>query len=92
MAKIQLSSPTNITSGVPVFPFGAIAITPSDADTFSEPVSVYVGVAGNVAVIPGNGVGGSVTFVGVPAGSVLPCQVRTVLATGTTASSLVAIY
>ena len=91
MAEIVLSSPTNITPSVPVFPFGAQAIVPSDADTFSEPVSVYVGAAGDVAVVPGNGVG-TVTFVGIPAGSMLPCQVRAVLATGTTAGSLVAVY
>lgn len=91
MATITLSNPSNESPVVPVFPGGAASITPSDADSFSVPVSVYVGVAGNVAVRPANG-GAAVTFVGVPAGAVLPVRVIGVNATSTTATSLVAVY
>lgn len=91
MAEISCPNPSNPGPVVPVFPGGAKAITPADADTFAVPVAVYVGVTGNVAVTPANG-GANVTFVGVPAGAVLPIMVRAVLSTGTTATSLVACY
>lgn len=58
---------------------------------FSTPVTVYCGSAGNIAVVPENG-NPSVTFSNVPAGQVLPCRVVQVLATGTTATSLVGVY
>lgn len=79
------------SGGVPFFPSGAKAITKSDTDTFAIPVAVYVGVTGNVVVTPANGAS-NVTFVGVPAGAMLPCMVTAVLSTNTTASSLVGIY
>ena len=82
---------SNESPTFPAFPGGALALTPSDADTFPVPVTVYVGAAGNVAVLPWNG-GAAVTFVGLPAGSVLPCRVAGVLSTGTTAASLVGVY
>jgi hypothetical protein len=66
------------------------AITPSDT---VEPVirinALYVGATGNVAVITSNG--STVTFVGVPGGTILPVSVQMVLATGTTASSIVGL-
>lgn len=69
----------------------AFAVTPSDVDNF--PISaraVYVGGTGDASVIT---VGGdTVTFVGLPTGSILPVRVIRVNATGTTASDLVAIY
>lgn len=91
MATITLDNPTRELASRPVFPNGAVAVTPSDANSFSQPVSVYVGVSGNVAITPANG-GSSVTFVGLPAGAMVPCQALAVLATGTTATSLVAVY
>jgi hypothetical protein len=36
--------------------------------------------------------GTALTFVGVPAGSFIPLQCRRVLSTGTTATSIVALY
>ena len=91
MATITLSNPSNPSAILPVLPSGAAAITPNDADSFSGPVSVYVGTTGDVAVRPANG-GAAVTFVGVPAGAVLPVRVIGVNATGTTASNLIAVY
>lgn len=77
---------------VPSFPSHAFAITTSDVDTYDPPVNVYVGVAGNVAIVPSRGDGSTaVTFVGLAAGSVLPCKALKVMATNTTATTLVGI-
>ena len=91
MATIATPNLTTISAGCPAFPDGALAITPSDSHTFASPVSVYVGVAGNVSVDPVNG-GSAVVFVGLPAGSMVPCRVNCVNATGTTATNLIAVY
>ena len=65
------------------------AVTPSDTAVFPASL-IYVGGAGNVAVITQGG--DTVTFVGVPAGTVLPVRVARVLATDTTATSIVALW
>lgn len=91
-ATIATSNPsTDGSGGVTAFPHGAIAVTPSDTDVFASPVTVYVGVTGNVRVVPANG-GSAVTFVGVPAGGVVPVKVRQVYSTSTTATSIVAVF
>lgn len=92
MAAVDNTRPVSVSGveGIPAFPGGAKAITPSDADTFVKPVAVYVGTAGDVAVRPANG-DVAVTFVGVPAGSMVPVMVSAVLSTGTTASNLVGV-
>lgn len=92
MASIDNTRPASQSGvdGIPAFPSGAVAITPADADTFLKPVAVYVGGTGNVAVTPANG-GADVIFVGVPAGTMVPCMVRAVLSTGTTATSLIGV-
>ena len=68
----------------------AQAVTPSDsADLPLKARSLYVGGAGNVALVT---MGGStVTFVGVPAGGYVLSTVARVLATGTTATNIVAL-
>lgn len=70
------------------------------ADTF-EPVvndvdfaggqcdALFVGVTGDVVVPHG---AGTVTFKNVQAGSILPIKVKKVVALGTTATNLVALY
>ena len=63
------------------------AITP-DVD-FAQCRAIYVGVAGNVAVVVG---GLAVTYIGAQAGSVLPLRATRVTSAGTTATSLVALY
>ena len=70
----------------------AYAITPSDsADLSVLTRGLYVGTAGNVAVILAlDSV--AVTFVGVPAGSLLPIRVKRLMATNTTATNLVAVH
>ena len=71
--------------------WGSITITPSDT-TILSPVlrAIYVGAAGNVAVRMLDG--STPIFVGVLAGTVLPIQIDKVLATGTTAASIVGLY
>lgn len=92
MAVIPFTNPERSgVAGAPVFPSGAKAITKSDTDTFDHPVAIYVGVTGDVAVMPSNG-SAAVTFAAVPAGAMVPCMVVAVKSTGTTASSLVAVY
>lgn len=52
--------------------------------------AIYVGGAGNLAVLMKNGV--TATFQGVPAGTLLPIRVRRVNATGTTATNILSVY
>lgn len=81
---------TNYSPTFPMFPGDAAAVTPSDTVNLTNPSTIYVGVAGDVKVTTAQG--SDVTFAGVPAGAVLPVQVLRVWATGTTASSMVAVF
>lgn len=66
------------------------AITPSDsADLASDAAGIYVGVTGNIVLKTAGET--TLTFVAVPAGTILPIDTRRVLATGTTATSLIAL-
>jgi len=76
----------------------AAAVTPSNTvdipsitgGTSNNGCVLYVGGAGDLKV---DTVGGdAVTFVAVPAGSFIPVQVTRVYATGTTATSIVALW
>jgi len=76
---------------------GAIrAVTPSDSTDLALGTcrALYVGAAGNISIddLSGKTAGESVVFVGVAAGSILPVQTARVNATGTTATSIVALY
>lgn len=65
------------------------AVTPSDTVNSTAPFrSLYVGVTGNISVQMRNG---AVVFANVPVG-IHPIQGTRVNATGTTASSLVALW
>jgi hypothetical protein len=69
----------------------AVTVATSDTVTYDQPTrGVYVGVGGTVKVDMVSG--GTVTFVGVVAGTLLPIQVERIYATGTTATSMVALY
>lgn len=69
----------------------AFAITPSDgSDLAYVPRAIYVGGYGDVAVITAGGE--TVTFVGMSAGDLLPVRASRVMATGTTATSIVGIW
>jgi hypothetical protein len=71
------------------------AIVPSDTvDLADVPKSIYVGTGGNITLI-GSDAGASATGIlikNVPSGTVLPCSPRRILATGTTATDLLAMY
>lgn len=71
---------------------GAASVTPNDgADLAKIPTrGLWIGGAGNVKVDMADGT--TVTFVGATAGSILPVQVKRVYATGTTATSITALY
>jgi len=69
----------------------AVAVTPNDgADLADTSRALYIGGGGDVKVdMLGSG---TVTFVGVAAGTVLPLRADRVYATGTTATSIVALW
>lgn len=79
----QLSAPAAI----------AVAVTTSDTvDLPAYAKSLYVGVTGDVAVVPLYAqTDAGVVFKGALAGTVLPVRCRRVLATGTTATNIVAL-
>lgn len=72
----------------------AMAITTNDAaDLPTYAKAVWVGGTGDVVVLPINATddANTVKFSAVPAGTLLPIQVRRVLATGTTATLMVGL-
>jgi hypothetical protein len=72
------------------------AITPSDTASLSNVTRfIYVGVTGDVVLVPddGSAIGANpVTFKAVPAGTFMPVRTPQVMATGTTATNLVALW
>ncbi len=70
----------------------AAAVTPSDTVDLADVTrGVYVGVAGDVKVNMATS-GTSIVFTAVAAGSILPIRVTRILATGTTATNIVAVW
>ena len=72
----------------------AYAITPHDTNEVgvTQPRAIYVGVSGDItAVLQGDPDANSVLFKAVPVG-IFPIKVRIVLATGTTATNMIALY
>lgn len=68
----------------------AEAVTPSDSvDLTNVSRALWVGGAGNISVIMGNGA--TVLFSGIAAGTLLPIRVSRVKSTSTTATLIVAI-
>ncbi len=69
----------------------AVAITPSDSANLlrGDSVALYIGIAGTLRVMCGDGT--ECTFAAVSAG-LLPIRIRRVYATGTSATSIVALY
>lgn len=69
----------------------AAAVTPHDTNELGYlPRMLYVGGAGDLRVTMANDA--DVTFTAVPAGTQLPLRVRRVFSTGTTATSVVALW
>lgn len=67
------------------------AVTPSNSTELVGVRALYVGSAGSVAVVACNDTA-AVTLASVPAGTILPIFASKVMATGTTASNIVAFY
>lgn len=69
----------------------AVAITPSDTtDLTIATRGIYIGGAGNVAVIMAGGQ--TVTFTALATGIVHPLSVARVKSTGTTATTIIGVY
>jgi hypothetical protein len=86
-----------MSSGNPIDPsFQFATVTPSNIATLTyhgnqaRCRAIYVGVTGNVAVADDQGT--SVTFVGLVAGVVHPISTNKIFATGTTATSIIALF
>ena len=80
--------------GAEVMSAAHVEVVDASGDTSSTNMSrecnaIYVGGAGNVAVVLPSGV--AITFVGVPAGSILPVRAIRVNSTNTTATSMLAL-
>ncbi|WP_288935042.1 hypothetical protein [uncultured Sphingomonas sp.] len=72
----------------------AAIIVPSDTvDLLETPKAIYVGTGGDIAMIGDNEAIGAppVVWRNVPPGAVVPFRPRRVMATGTTASDMIAI-
>ncbi len=70
---------------------GGGSVTPSDSTELTYTTrGLYVGVAGNVAVVMADGT--SVTLTGLAAGVVHPLRVKQVRSTGTTATGIVGFW
>lgn len=54
MATIACPNITTTGPAMPHVPDGALAVTPSDTNTFACPVTILVGVAGNITCTPAN--------------------------------------
>lgn len=70
------------------------AVVPSNtADLTETPKALYVGTGGDIAMIGDNEVAGTAATVwrNVPSGAVVPFRPRRIMATGTTASDILAI-
>lgn len=67
-------------------------VTPSDANDFAyQSRAIYVGVAGDVAVVFADDPDNPLIFPGVPAGSLLPVRASRINSTGTTAGNILAL-
>lgn len=70
---------------------GAAAVTPHNTNELAIwSRGLYIGVSGDVAVTTVNG--DEVTFVGLAAGIIHPIRAKVVKSTGTTATSILAVY
>lgn len=75
----------------------AAAVTPSDTTLLEATRAVWVGGAGNLAVLMTDdydqaAMPVAVTLTGVPAGTLLPISVRKIMSTNTTATSITALW
>ena len=67
-----------------------VAVTASDSTVLTTTRAVFVGGAGNLAVVLSGGT--TLTLTGVTAGTLLPIRVTKVKSTGTTATNIAALW
>ncbi|KQO51156.1 spike base protein, RCAP_Rcc01079 family [Sphingomonas sp. Leaf257] len=73
----------------------AVAIVPNDGTDLADiPKAFYVGTGGTIAMIGAGAPAGAtgVTWKNVPSGAIVPFRPRRILATGTTAADMLALY
>jgi len=70
------------------------SVTPNDTEDLSAVTNgIYLGAKGDLQVtLEHMGDGESITFVGLPAGTIHPLRVKRVWATNTTATDIIAVY
>lgn len=66
-------------------------VTKSDTTVLPVTRALYIGGAGDVAVVHADG-GAAVTYSAMAAGQIYPLQVTKVMSTNTTATNIVALY
>lgn len=79
---------------IPVSSFSRNAVAITKSDTVDQPYkAIWVGGTGNVTVLMINATDDTqtVTFTAVPAGTLLPIQVRRVMSTSTTATLMIGL-
>ncbi len=82
---------SGFTTAMLARPFeGADDITPSDTKPISRTRALYIGIGGDLAVAMADH--SKAKFIGIKSGAVLPLRVQAVLASGTTATGIVALY
>lgn len=87
-----MASAAYLSADATVSAHRASAVTTSDSTIYQQPTrALYIGGSGNITVDMADG-GTSVLFAGVLSGTILPIQVTRIYATGTTATSIVALY
>lgn len=87
-AEVSTNGGVNVQSNAQ----GAVVVTPNDsADLTTVPTKgIYVGVTGDLKVTLNDG--STVTFTSLSSGVIHPLSVKRVWATGTTATSILAVY
>lgn len=81
----------NHTSSLTAPARSAVSVVPADDQPFAQTArAVYVGTGGDLAVEMADG--DRVVFVGVPSGTMLPVRITQVLATGTSAGDVLALW
>lgn len=78
------------TADATVAAYDAVAVTKSDTTDINTTRSLYVGTGGTLQVTMAYG--STVTFTGVPNGTILPIQVTRVWASGSSAADILALY
>jgi hypothetical protein len=82
--------PAYRTADATVSAYDANAVVLSDSELLEPTRALFIGTGGNLKVTMAYG--SDVTFSNLAAGTILPIQVTKCWSTGTTASSIVALY